>query len=107
VNEPVRKLIDRIEPGKEDGRMRIRTKLCFIAAALLFVMFGVGISERGQRFVIGTPATDHWQRDDQYMGAGLAPYVYCLAPAVVLVLIGSVFYLKDHKRGIGQTSTSK
>ena len=77
--------------------MRMRTKLCFLAAALFFVAFGLGISERGQRFLIGTPAADHWQRDDQYMGAGLAPFAYCLAPGMVLVLLGSSFYIKDRR----------
>ena len=77
--------------------MRMRTKLCFLAAALLFAAFGLGISERGQRFLIGIPATDHWQREDQYMGAGLAPYAYCLAPGMVLFLLGSSFYIKERR----------
>lgn len=75
----------------------MRTKICFLAALLLFVAFGLGISEWGQRFLIGTPAADHWQRDDQYMGAGLAPYAYCLAPGMILVLLGSSLLIKDRR----------
>ncbi|AFL86617.1 hypothetical protein Terro_0268 [Terriglobus roseus DSM 18391] len=75
--------------------MGLRTKLCFLTAALLFAAFGLGISERGQRLLIGTPAADHWQRDDQYMGAGLAPFAYCLAPGIVLALLGIKFYIKE------------
>jgi hypothetical protein len=78
--------------------MKMRTKLCFWCSAPLLFVFVLGISDRGQRYLIGTPASDHWQRDDQYMGAGLAPYVYCLMPAVLLILLGGVFYLRDRRR---------
>jgi hypothetical protein len=62
--------------------MRTQTKLCLATAAILLILFLIGISSRGQRYLIGAPSADHWQRDDQYMGAGLAPYVYCLAPCL-------------------------
>jgi hypothetical protein len=78
--------------------MKTRTKLCFLVAASLFVSFGLGISERGQQYLIGTPSVDHWRRDDQYMGAGLAPYAYCLIPALLALVIGIASYLKDIKR---------
>jgi hypothetical protein len=50
--------------------MKIRTKLCLLCSVLLLFVFVLGISDRGQRYLIGTPASDHWQRDDQYMGLG-------------------------------------
>jgi hypothetical protein len=78
--------------------MKMRTKLCLLFSVLLWFVFVFGISDRGQRYLIGSPASDHWQRDDQYMGAALAPYVYCLMPAVLLILVGGVFYLRDRRR---------
>src|ERR1700722_17373847 len=48
-----------------------------------------GISNRGQRYLIGQPSADHRQRDDQYVGAGLAPYVYCLAPCLIPMILGT------------------
>ncbi len=78
--------------------MRTRTKLCRAAAVTLSILFVIGISDRGQRYLIGKPSQDHWQRDDQYMGAALAPYAYCLAPAVILTLIATKLYVSDRKR---------
>ena len=78
--------------------MRTRTKLFFVTAATLFVLFRIGISSSGQRYLIGTPAADHWQRDDQDMGAGLAPYVYCLAPGLILTIVGALLFFADRKR---------
>jgi hypothetical protein len=78
--------------------MRTRTKLCLATAAILLILFRIGISSRGQRYLIGTPSADHWQRDDRYMGAGLAPYVYCLAPCLILTIVGTVLLLADRRR---------
>ena len=78
--------------------MRTRTKLSLALAAFLFVLFGLGISGPGQKLLIGKPSADHWVRDDQYMGAALAPLVYCLAPAIILASIGAGFYLSDRRR---------
>jgi hypothetical protein len=79
--------------------MRTRTKLCLGAAAILCVLFIIGISDRGQSYLIGKPSPDHWRRDDQYMGAALAPYVYCLAPALILAVVAAVLYAVDRKSG--------
>jgi len=78
--------------------MRTKTKLCLAIAAILLILFLIGISSRGQRYLIGAPSSDHWQRDDQYMGAGLAPYVYCLAPGLILTILGTVLLVADRKR---------
>jgi hypothetical protein len=37
----------------------------------------------------------HFQEDDVYMGAGLAPYVYFLVPAVVLGGLGILFVVLE------------
>ena len=78
--------------------MRMPVKLCLGTAAVLFVLFSLGITGRGQEYLIGKPATDYWQCDDQYMGAGLAPYFYCLAPAIILSIIGGMLYVRDRSR---------
>ena len=78
--------------------MRTKTKLCLATAAILLILFRIGISNRGRRYLIGTPSADHWQRDDQYMGAGLAPYVYCLAPCLILTIVGAVLFVADRRR---------
>ena len=75
--------------------MRTKTKLCL--ATILLVLFLIGISRRGQRYLIGAPSADHWQRDNQYMGAGLAPYVYCLASCLILTILGTVLFVADRR----------
>jgi hypothetical protein len=59
----------------------IRTKLLLIFSIALFLLFLAGVSDWGQRYLIGTPPTDHWVADDRAMGAGLAPYAYWLMGA--------------------------
>lgn len=78
--------------------IRLRTKICLIAAAAFFAVFLVGVSEPGQRLLVGTPSQDLWVRDDQYMGAALAPYVYCLAPSVALAIASLVMLVVDRRR---------
>jgi len=77
--------------------MRFWARFCLAIAALLFVLHLVGYSEFGQRLLIGRPSADHWQRDDQYMGAGLAPVVYCLLPSAAFGVIGTVLFIIDRK----------
>jgi hypothetical protein len=78
--------------------MRIWARLCLVVAALLFVLFLVGHSDFCQRLLIGQPSADHWQRDDQYMGAALAHVVYCLVPSVLLAIVGTALFIIDRKR---------
>jgi hypothetical protein len=70
--------------------MRLRQKVVFAIAATLLLLFVLGASPRGQEFLRGkAPSSEtHWQTDDRYIGAGLAPFVYCLVPGVVLFLYG-------------------
>jgi hypothetical protein len=75
--------------------MRLRTKICITITVLLLGLFFAGISAVGQRFLIGTPSQDHWILDDQVMGAGLAPFAYCLLPGIVFFIISGVLLLLD------------
>ena len=78
--------------------MRLRTKVCFLVAGVLLAAFLLGISPWGQSALIGTPSADHWVRDDQYMGAGLAPYVYCLLPSLVCFAVSGLMLATDIRR---------
>jgi len=78
--------------------MRMRTKICAGLAVILFACFLWGISDSGQRYLIGTPSPDHWVRDDQFMGAGAAPFIYCLLPSLVLVVIAVIFFVFERKK---------
>ena len=78
--------------------MRLRTKLSLLVAGVLLAAFLLGISPAGQRFLIGTPSEDHWVRDDQYMGAGLAPYVYCLLPSLICFAVFGFMFSSDMRR---------
>jgi hypothetical protein len=79
-------------------RLSTRTKLLVCATAALLVLFLIGESDWGQHFLIGKASDDHWVRDDQYMGAGLAPIVYCAVPGGVLLIVSLVSYGADRRR---------
>jgi hypothetical protein len=76
----------------------IRTKLLLIFSIALFLLFLAGVSDWGQRYLIGTPPTDHWVADDRAMGAGLAPYAYCLLPAILLLMGTGTSYVADRRK---------
>jgi hypothetical protein len=70
--------------------MKLRQKIILGLAALLCALFLIGESGRGQVLLRGKQKTDetHSEADDRYMGAGLAPFVYCLIPGAVLFIYG-------------------
>ena len=80
--------------------MKLRTKLAFVLSLPFLGFFAFGVTDAGQRVLIGKlPANiDHWKADDVYMGAGLAPWVYGLFPFVLLCLLGSVSWLLERPR---------
>lgn len=79
-------------------KARTRTKLCLVTASILFALFLLGESPIGQRSLIGKLPPDHFEADDRYMGAGLAPFAYCLLPAIVVTVVGIASYVVDHRR---------
>ena len=85
--------------------MRVWSKLCFACAAVLFALFLIGVSGPGQRYLIGTQSADHMRADDQVMGAGLAPVVYCLFPSVALAVVGLALHVVDRRRRSNGTSS--
>jgi hypothetical protein len=70
--------------------MKRGAQFAFGLSALFFCFFVFGITDVGQVILRGRipPNATHWQLDDIYMGAGLAPWVYGLVPSVLLAFIG-------------------
>jgi hypothetical protein len=87
--------------------VRIWTKVLLIASVPFLCFFVFGVTGFGQRLLIGNlPAgIDHWEADDIYMGAGLAPWVHGLIPFCLLGGIGGIFLLLDLRR-ISQKSSN-
>jgi hypothetical protein len=70
--------------------MKRGAQIAFVLSALFLCFFVFGITDAGQVVLRGRiPQTaTHWQLDDIYMGAGLAPWAYGLVPSVLLAFIG-------------------
>ena len=65
-------------------------------------------SQVGQKWLIERalrPGMSHFQEDDVYMGAGLAPYIYLLVPSVVCGGMGILFGVLDLKRNAATSET--
>ena len=75
--------------------MTMRTKILFVASITFLMFFAFGITDVGQKVLIGkVPSNiDHWKADDIYMGAALAPWVYGLVPFILLCLCGLLSWL--------------
>lgn len=71
--------------------MKRGAQVAFVFSVLFLCFFLFGITDVGQAVLRGRipPNADHWQADDIYMGAGLAPWVYGLAPSAFLAALGS------------------
>ncbi len=82
--------------------MKLRHKIVLVLSAVLCLLFLLVESPPGRSFLLGkpSPSQTHWEADDRYMGAGLAPVVYCLAPGVALLVygLGDVFLCWVSKR---------
>ena len=87
MNDTTRKEIHVATRRMDRGMLRRRHWLCLVAAGILVVLFLAGESSVGQRILQGKPVPneDHFAADDHVMGAGLAPLIYCLVPAVLLM----------------------
>jgi hypothetical protein len=68
--------------------MKTRHRIALCLSVALLVLFFIGESGPGQAFLRGKApgAETPFMADDRYMGAGLAPFAYCLLPACVLLL---------------------
>jgi hypothetical protein len=78
--------------------MKRASQFAFILPGLFLAFFLFGITDIGQTLLRGPipPNTTHWQLDDIYMGAGLAPWIYGLAPAILLAATGGVLLARYH-----------
>ena len=77
--------------------MKLPAKIAFSVSALFLCFFLFGLTDVGQTILRGRipPNASHSQLDDIYLGAGLAPWVYGLAPCVLLALVGSALLLSE------------
>jgi hypothetical protein len=71
--------------------MKRGAQIAFGFSILFLCFFLFGITDIGQTVLRGRIPlhAEHWQVDDMYMGAGLAPWVYGPAPAALLAALGS------------------
>ena len=77
-----------------------RTKILLVAALILFCCFCFFVTEPGQTVLRGdiSQVKDHWQLDDIYAGAGLAPWAFMFLPSM-LIFIGGLLSLRlDRQR---------
>jgi hypothetical protein len=81
--------------------MSMRTKILLASSVPFLIFFAFGVTDLGQNILRGPiPAgMDHWKAVDIYMGAGLAPWVYGLAPFVLLDVCGIISWLLDRRKG--------
>jgi len=70
--------------------MKRASQFVFGLSLLFFCLFLFGITDFGQGLLRGRipPNATIRERDDIYMGVGLAPWVYALGPSVVLAVVG-------------------
>ncbi len=75
--------------------MKRASHIVFAVSVLFFCFFLFGVTDIGQSLLRGRipPNATHWELDDIYMGAGLAPWVYGLAPASLFALVGVALLL--------------
>jgi hypothetical protein len=80
--------------------MKIRTKILLIASTPFLCFFVFGVTQFGQRYLEGdiSAETDHWKADDIVMGAGLAPWVYGLAPFILLFACWLISWVLDLRK---------
>jgi hypothetical protein len=69
--------------------VRVWSKILFAISGLLLGAFLFFITDRGQEILRGPLPKNAtgFQLDDIYMGAGLAPWAWMLAPAIILAII--------------------
>jgi hypothetical protein len=78
--------------------MKAAIKILTRAALALQIACAFFISDFGQNilyshYIKGRTNISHGEMDDIVMGCGLAPYVYLLAPSLLLLLVAGVLLL--------------
>ena len=77
--------------------MKRRSKIVLSLSVPFLFFFLFGITNKGQELLRGkTPVNaTHWQLDDIYMGAGLAPVAWGLFPFLLLIIAGLGLWALD------------
>ena len=77
--------------------MKLLAQVAFGLSLLFLCFFVLGVTEIGQTVLRGKipPNIDPGRLDDIYMGTGLEPWTYGLAPSVLLGFVGAALFLSD------------
>jgi hypothetical protein len=82
--------------------MKRGAQVALVLSAIFLCFFLFGITDVGETVLRGRipPNVSHWELDDIYMGAGLAPWVWGLAPSLLFAFVGSALLISYRlKRG--------
>jgi hypothetical protein len=76
--------------------MKLRTRCLFTISAVLLMAFVFLLSDFGQKILTAhTKGLTHFELDDRFMGAAIAPWVYLLFPSLVLALSAVISWVFD------------
>jgi hypothetical protein len=83
--------------------MKARQKIDLGLAAALLLLGFLGLTDTAQQWLRGSgrPNETGFERDARYVGAGLAPLAYLIAPGVILGTVGivdSALWLRKSRR---------
>lgn len=71
--------------------MKLRIWILFLVSGALFCAFLFFITNLGQEILRGSTAgKTGFQKDDIYIGSGLAPWVWMLIPSIILMVVALV-----------------
>jgi len=79
-----------------------RTKVLFVLSAILGITFVLFVSDYGQELLRRNylkPGMSHFKVDDVWMGVGLAPWIYLLAPALAFAMAALISLVFDRRSG--------
>jgi hypothetical protein len=79
--------------------MKLRIRILFFVSGALFCAFLFFITDLGQEILRGSTAgKTGFQKDDIYIGSGLAPWVWMLLPSIILILIALAMKRTDKQK---------
>src|ERR1035441_2464431 len=94
---------------RQENVMKRRHKICLGIAVGLLLLGLLGLTEWGQNLLRGVAPVNEtpFQADDRYMGAGLAPIIYCVVASILLFAYVSLSLLWMRLRLRSSSSNAK